>query len=217
MKKFNVYRRGYSLLEAVIAVGVITIMISIGISTTMNSAATESTNRDYLIASALAQEGLEIMKNIYATNVLKFGEENSYRCAPVRPNLLPTEIASCDINWIGDGFHTVSQIYEGASIHGFDLSVATPNDMIGATEIVDTNRLYLKEYCLGQGDLNACSEDLTQVYTTSSTGAEPSNYFRQIYTVSNSGTGLITISSTVAWYGDNGRIQKVQTDSNLTF
>ncbi len=67
----NKNQKGFSLLEVAIAVSIITIGF-IGVSSLSNqSLQVEQTNRNTIIASMLAQEGLEIVRNIRDENWLE--------------------------------------------------------------------------------------------------------------------------------------------------
>jgi len=80
-------RKAFSLIEAMVAIGILTIIISVGTNIIFLSADTENVNKSLLIANELALEGVEAVQNIYDTNLLKYGESNKDRCALIDPKM----------------------------------------------------------------------------------------------------------------------------------
>jgi prepilin-type N-terminal cleavage/methylation domain-containing protein len=68
MKKIN--SKGFSLLEVMLALGVITIGLMGVSSLVLQNIQAQDINKNYLIASMLAQEGIELVRNIRDTNFL---------------------------------------------------------------------------------------------------------------------------------------------------
>lgn len=64
---------GFSLLEVIVATGIITMGLLGILSLVMQNMQAQTVNRDYLIASMLAQEGIELVRNIRDTNWLETG------------------------------------------------------------------------------------------------------------------------------------------------
>ena len=64
--------KGFSLLEVMLALGVITIGLMGVSSLVLQNIQAQDINKNYLIASMLAQEGLELVRNVRDTNFLNY-------------------------------------------------------------------------------------------------------------------------------------------------
>lgn len=65
------FNKGFSILEVVIAMGIITVGL-LGVSSlALQNLQVETINKNYLVASMLAQEGMELVRNVRDTNFLK--------------------------------------------------------------------------------------------------------------------------------------------------
>jgi prepilin-type N-terminal cleavage/methylation domain-containing protein len=64
-------KKGFTLLEVMLALGVITIGLMGVSSLVLQNIQVQDINKNYLVASMLAQEGLELVRNIRDTNFLK--------------------------------------------------------------------------------------------------------------------------------------------------
>lgn len=78
-------RAGYSFIEAVVAISILSALIVISLNAITTSADTENINKDFLTAELLAQEGVELINVIYNTNLMKFGLESIDECAFMLP------------------------------------------------------------------------------------------------------------------------------------
>ncbi len=169
----SVKKLGYSLIEAVIAVTVLSIILVTGISVIVTATQTEATNKNYLIANMLAQEGIEAVKNIYYSNILRFGSENANSCAFVHLTLdSPVdEIDTCGSKFIWAGSYILKRDTDSGYLKWLLGSEAEDDDYTGAvmanTEDDTLNpiyRLYLQNNISG-----------IPTYTHESIGTEPRN------------------------------------------
>jgi len=71
IKKVNFKKRAFSLVEIVIVLGIMTLGLLGVASLILQNMQVEILNKDYLVASMLAQEGLEIVRNIRDDNWVK--------------------------------------------------------------------------------------------------------------------------------------------------
>lgn len=78
-------RKGYSFIEAIIAVAILSSLIVLAINVTTSSADSENTNRDYLIADLMSVQTSELVESLYKTNAIKFGIGNLEECALMLP------------------------------------------------------------------------------------------------------------------------------------
>jgi len=88
----NKNRKGYLMMEAVLAVFIVGTTFTVFMTVLSKTQSSEFKNRDYVIASGLAQEGIEIVRNIRDNN-WKEGEDgfdssgsNGFRFAPPSSN-----------------------------------------------------------------------------------------------------------------------------------
>lgn len=211
-------RKAYSLIEAVVAIGILSIIISVGVSIIFVSSDTENVNKDLLLGNVLALEGAEAMKNIYYTNVLKYGEENAEDCGFVLPGLVDDEgdpdVSQCtDENKFYeagvDRFYRVNRVYQDGPDSGNDILTWELSELPSAQSIID------------DGDLDdddsdyrlAVTEDaiLGQIYSEG--GDTDTKYYREIM-VSSDGTTVEMISR-VHWILQSGTIRTVESSFSL--
>lgn len=64
-------QKGFSILEVMLAFGVITIGLLGVLSLALQNAQVQSISKNYLVASMLAQEGLELVRNVRDTNFIR--------------------------------------------------------------------------------------------------------------------------------------------------
>lgn len=76
MKNILKSKSGETLIEAIVAVSVLLLVMGPASAMIVSSSRTISQNRNDLIAAALAEEGLEIMKNIRDTNMVRFAQKS---------------------------------------------------------------------------------------------------------------------------------------------
>ena len=68
-------KNGFSLIDVVMAVSVITVGLIGVMSLIVQNVQASRVNKDFLVASMLAQEGIELVRNIRDTNWLKMGTD----------------------------------------------------------------------------------------------------------------------------------------------
>jgi hypothetical protein len=73
IKALRKNKKGFSLLDVMMALGVVTLGLMGIISLATQNIQEQSTNKNYLTASMLAQEGLELARNVRDTNFLNGG------------------------------------------------------------------------------------------------------------------------------------------------
>lgn len=82
------HTRAETILEVVIAISVIMIILAPASALYIASIRTSATNRNDLVAAALAEEGIEIVRNIRDTNFIKFSDK-ARDCWNTKPEELP--------------------------------------------------------------------------------------------------------------------------------
>lgn len=100
--------RGFSIGEVVIAAAVITVGVLATLNLLYSSRNTERGNRDFIVAAQLAQEGVEIVRNIRDNNFASGGggyaDISSVTGGGVRPH--------CTVNFGGTTYVTGAQLYD---------------------------------------------------------------------------------------------------------
>lgn len=103
--KFFAMKKGETLIEVIISLGVL--MITLGYSGTLIASTTAQMglNRDHIIASNLAKEGIEIMRNMIGTNLfrLKSDIENCWNAGFKADGSQITDVEDCENNLFGGG------------------------------------------------------------------------------------------------------------------
>lgn len=87
-----------TLIEAVIAVGILALILFPAAALSISTLRLTAVNRDDLVASTLAEEGVEIMRNIRDSNVLKFSSNLACWNAQPDPSLTIDDCANFPIN-----------------------------------------------------------------------------------------------------------------------
>lgn len=202
---FKFKRLGYSMIEAVLAIAVLSIMISVGVSIVFTATDTENTNKDYFIASTLAQEGLEAMRNIYFTNILKYGSENANECAFVMPDdNLDADPDDCGSNLIEDGSYKLNRFVSSNPIRWDLILVSDADRMIQEDELDEAYRLYLEPISdIGNID----------IYVSDGNSGNESKYYREIYVTSDGSNAYI--EAVVTWYRSSGVISNLKLNTTL--
>ena len=95
---------GETLLEVVIAVGVLMIILGPASATFVASVRTVGQNRNDLVAASLAEEGVEVVRNIRDSNFLKFSAKGTacWNAAPYDSSGNAVSIDNCGSTKIGD-------------------------------------------------------------------------------------------------------------------
>lgn len=217
-------RKAYSLVEAVVAVSVLTIIISVGVSIIFVSSDTENTNKDILIGSSLAAEGAEAIKSIYYTNILKFGEDDTGNCALVLPDAgNDSSVCSYDdypkkYMYVDGGskYFQLSRKYsagaEGNDLLTWGLFDSARTDSIiadGSLDDDDDFRLSIRYLCK---DAACVDGEIGEIYAHD--GTVPTKFYREIQTRDN-GTE-IEVLSRVHWVTSSSGIRTAENTFVLT-
>lgn len=207
-------KSGYSLIEAVIAVSILAIMISTGLTIILTASDTEETNNDFLVGNMLAIEGAERVKNIYYTNILKFGSENIAECGFV-DTLATTDVSQCTANQIADGTYVIEP--SGASINSWQLRyIGLPTGdedfLIDGDSLDSRFTLYTVEEFSNLGETESIN------YYKPYNGVPPDNYrstefHREI--LINKTANLVQAVSRVGWIREDGNIRTLDVDITL--
>ncbi len=189
--KFNSKHLGYTLIEAMIALTVLSTSIIVSISIITSSADSENLNRDLLIGSQLADEGVQIVINLYQTNLLRFGQENITSCALMLPEFDegPDMCISSGESRIGTGNYFVAmEPINNDLIWNFDIVGA---DLIIDDVINEAYKLYIYT-----------DSNNTSFYTGKIDGSTASDFYRNVE-IEELDTG-ININSKVSWKRSGG-------------
>jgi type II secretory pathway pseudopilin PulG len=217
-------RKAYSLIEAVVAVSILSIVISVATSIIFISSDTENSNKTILIAEGLAVEGLEAMQNIYDTNILKYGEDNKLACAFVEPGQSGEDInVECADPYIlyglpGDKrYYYINRVYETETVSQmltWDTSTDYSPDSIIDTPVLSpildpisekNYRLYTHELCAGSD----CSMIyISGEFANEEDGDSPTKYYREIL-LENADPSII-VTSYVYWTDQTDKIRNVK-------
>ena len=73
--KDKINNKGFTILEAAIALGIVVMGLFGVVALLTQNLQTQSINRDSIVASLLAQEGLELVRNARDTRALAFGHD----------------------------------------------------------------------------------------------------------------------------------------------
>ncbi|MBI2638268.1 hypothetical protein HYW83_01620 [Candidatus Peregrinibacteria bacterium] len=92
-------KKAETILEVIIAVAVLMVILAPASALYIASIRTAATNRNDLVAAALAEEGIEIVRNIRDTNFIKFSDKIE-DCWNTVPNHSGND---CAVNKIGNG------------------------------------------------------------------------------------------------------------------
>ncbi|MBI4994173.1 hypothetical protein HZC21_00805 [Candidatus Peregrinibacteria bacterium] len=156
-KKFT---SGETLIEVLLAVSVIMIALAPASGLQVQSTRNLAFNRDHLIAETLANEGIEIIRNMRDTNFLKFSAK-AKECWNTKPDYDEVETCEKDINKIKPGSYILKRDIDTLKWSIEKLSI----ENISADSIPDEYHLKL--------------DASTQLYNHNS--GDPTNFFREIY------------------------------------
>lgn len=170
-------RVGESLLEAIIAVFVVTTSVTVALSVLTTNVDTTAANKQFLIADNLALEAIEAGNNIIQTNYLRFGVDVNSNCWLVFPQANVNN-DQCDTSLIVE---EVDPDYEGQLQRKYDNTARGPQLKWQLSEIERT-------LDLAQGDeankmftvYEAKLPNLGSTYYTNESTDNPSGFFRSI-------------------------------------
>lgn len=202
--RFNAKHKGYTLIEAMIALTVLSTSIIVSISIITSSADSENLNRDLLIGSQLADEGVQLVINLYQSNLIKFGQENIENCALMLPDFDegPDMCFASGTERLSDGnyFIAMEPTVDNLSWN-FNKIVA---DYITGDVLNEAYRLYVYT------DLNNVS-----FYTGNIAGSSPSDFYRNVE-IKETGTE-INVNSKVSWVRSGGFITTRESSFIINF
>lgn len=189
------FTRAETILEVVIAVSVIMVILAPASGLYIASVRTSANNRNDLAAAALAEEGIEIVRNIRDTNFIKFSNK-ARDCWNTVPG--HTDAATCDAaaNKIPEGSYRLSVNVDQDSADYLKWTLSEPA-VIGAAAALNPNltgasdgnyRLSLDALasaeCTGLGEPPGCHvhfRDDTHVYYHAGGGAGvESPFYREV-------------------------------------
>lgn len=197
--------RAETLLEVVISVAMIMVVLAPASALFISSSQNTSGNRNDLVASMMAQEGLEIIRNIRDTNFLRFPEGSVSDCWNMKP-----DAADCAIpaNKISAGSYTVSpDLQNPAAVH-----FAPVNDAMALENPSADYRLKLDESSLPVCDLVTTTNCHTHfkedthlyIHSADATRGTPVDFYRDVKIEyldlnSDSASDLMRVTSTVVY------------------
>jgi type II secretory pathway pseudopilin PulG len=204
--------KGYSLIEAVIAVSILAIVISTSLTIILTATETEESNQDFLIGNMLAIEGIERVKNIYYTNALKFGEENMEACSFVHTHLTD-DVEECGDpeKQIGDDSYLLEPVQVGNFLN-WKLTNFTGESITIDGLLNPSYQLYTKPE-----DADLSTTNMINMYFPLGEPADeytPTEFHREII-ISGTDTDNINIVSVVGWLREDGNVRTITNELNL--
>lgn len=105
MKNFFKHHRGETILEVLIAVSVLMLIMAPASGLYIASTRNIATNRNDLIAASVAEEGIEMVRNIRDTNFLRFSQKAT-ECWNSKPE--HSDLATCETQTIAAGAYRLT-------------------------------------------------------------------------------------------------------------
>ncbi|MBI5412802.1 hypothetical protein HZA42_00460 [Candidatus Peregrinibacteria bacterium] len=177
---FKGKNRGETLIEAITAVSIFLVILMPASGLYVSSIRTVSMNRNDLVAVALAEEGVEVMRNIRDTNLIKFSPK-AKKCWNAQPK--HKDLDKCD-DWNTPGAKIGKK--DAAAVNGlilrldpgkFEFELDDTNATLIPAKNMDKLRLKLDEATAANPECNPggggspnCSEH-TGLYFSSDAGA----------------------------------------------
>ena len=187
------HTRAETLIEVLIALSVIMAVSSITTGVHVTSTRSTANNRNDLIAATLAEEGIELMRNIRDTNFLRFSDDT--QCWNMKPGETNCTLAASKLAagsstvWIDPADFSVKFANYNYGINTADLNAPGNNDSfkLKLRKLVDPNdptsgaKLYVNNGIAGDDDsffyrgldisyINDSMEVVSTVYYPSATG-----------------------------------------------
>jgi len=221
-------RDAYSLIEAMIAVSILSIVIAVGTNIIFISADTENINKSMLVADGLATEGIEAVQGFYDTNVLKYGRDSIDICRYTKPSL-PGESIDSDCDELpnhllyGAGtnaiYYSLNRNYNpdfASEMLNWKLGAFKNESIVDGTSFVNGDeypdpedyRLFLHEIKGGDPE-----ETIAKIYVPGSNALETdlaSKYYREVSFELNTINNEVIATSTVYWKDQNNRVKKIR-------
>jgi len=94
-------KKAYSILEAIVAVSIVSMIITISVSVINSSLQSLDENGSNLMATSLAQEGIDYFEQVVRTNNLKFNNDDGCKFNKLEDENCPSLIAddNYDLSW----------------------------------------------------------------------------------------------------------------------
>ena len=177
--------QGFTVVEALIAVAVTSIGLVAILGVTVYALSISRVSPDEVIAANLAQEGIEVIRNIRDTNLLEgvFWREN------ISPAAAP---------WM-------LRIKLNSTSTGSDLIIMTA-PQAGGSALECTTK--------GDGNNCRLYLDSNGFYSHDNTG-QPTKFHRLVYNLYNPGLNEVRIQSSVAWQDRQGNWRQTKIQNNL--
>jgi type II secretory pathway pseudopilin PulG len=199
------FKKAYSIMEAMIAIAVLSSVTIVALNTITNAADTENLNKDYMTALMLIDSGAQEVMGLYKNNLEKFGKENEANCG-LNINLSVVSSSNCA---------AANNIYNGDYIIFIDPSnqVIKSQIVTGGTfsedEVTTEYRVY--EASIGSDDFLLTQNSALGV-------TNPTKYYRRIVATSTvNGSNLdVELKIEVAFQKRGGKYSIQSKTINLT-
>ena len=145
---------GFSIAEVIIAAAVITVGILATLNLLYSSRNTERGNRDFIVAAQLAQEGVEIVRNVRDNNFASGGGGYADISAETSAGSQP----HCTVNLAGATYVTGAQLYDCRN------SIPALAGALAATSVTLNGIVYTRYVNVNYVAANPSSEIVTFVY-----------------------------------------------------
>lgn len=181
MKKFKFSNSGETLIEVMIAISVLIIIMAPTSALNVQAIRNNAYNRDHLVAENLAAEGLEIMRGIRDTNLLRFISKETL-CWNTKPEYKETDKCDKSENLIKNGSYIIKET-------------------IGSPEV----ELVLKADDPLPDDFKPADDS---EYQLKDNAGKPTNFYREIYMEYSTSKKTMFISSRV-FFKNGAKVKKV--------
>ena len=198
MMKYKMHK-GYTILEAVIALTVLTIAVSVSLNIITSSVDSENLNRDLVIAAQLAEEGVEEMINVYQSNIVKFGAANSVNCGL----MMPSFNSSADLCLASSNKFTAGNYFIGLKGTSWTY-VKIDKEFIVSNALNPKFKLYLFD------------SGGSKIYGANLSGATATDFYR-VVSISDITEVSATITSKVGWVRQGGFITTREVSHVINF
>jgi hypothetical protein len=186
-------KKAYSILEAIVAVSIVSMIITISVSVINSSLQSLDENGSNLMATSLAQEGIDYFEQVVRTNNLKFNNDDDCKFNKLEDGNCPSLIADddYDLSWNMDSMQRSLIVSENS---------VTDDETAGA--LFNNNQLKVYKKCYGIRSLannqvaNPEDENCFEFYSAQDLGdAESQTKFVRVITKDGN-----NISSKVYFY-----------------
>lgn len=208
-------RRGESFIEVLIALFVVSLAIVVALNLLLSTTDLTTANRNFLVAENLADEGIEAIYNLIATNIIKYGIENSESCWLTYPTDVNKQLFTadqCENNQIVNiNSPTLADSYLLRDYSSLDLHWDLDR-LANSTLNLEDDPENAKSFLLYTSQLDDTDPDSTikTYYTSEETNNTPSSFYRSItLTLDPILTNEVTAQVKVQWREAN-RVRQVE-------